>query len=360
MKSQKLKPIDPIGALKGRFPLLSLGELKSEATRIEETIQNTALASIINLFSQNKSFRPSGQSEFIFNDKLYKVNIGPSVSTPTIHICILNSLEPNCARTSSGAKTIPGIGYFNALDVEVPVTLKNHLPKLTEEIERIYSMSYAWLEEEFFRNIKELEEGFSEALYSHLRIALSASGKKELASKVWFSIFSEKNGYYAIDGSAIRQILNTLKGRKYISDQSPLGHIVELLGLSMPYNKSLSQFAITNSKYHEFSLKKAAYISDMKGVFKTEEQMVEGGAYAIFPLGAIGDRRLVAAFPSNLRDDLLPIFEENAKKFGEIYASETKNLKRHITKIQSSFKKMDYTELGGLIGGIIGGIFKNI
>ena len=67
MTSQKLKPVDPIGALNDRFPLLSLGELQSEAARIEEAIQNTALASIMHLFSQNKSFRPSGQSEFIFN-----------------------------------------------------------------------------------------------------------------------------------------------------------------------------------------------------------------------------------------------------------------------------------------------------
>jgi len=360
MTSQKLKPVDPIGALNDRFPLLSLGELQSEAARIEEAIQNTALASIMHLFSQNKSFRPSGQSEFIFNDKLYRINIGPLISTPSIHICILNSLDPTCARVSSGTRAIPGIGYFNELEVEVPTTLKNHLSKITEAIERVYLMSYAWLEEEFFRNIKELEEGFSEALYSHLRIALSASGKKELASKVWFSIFSQKNGYYAIDGSAIRQILNTLKSRKYSSEQSPLSHVVELLGLSMPYNKSLSQYAIAKSEYHEFSLKKAAYISDMQGIFKTEEQMVEGGAYAIFPLGSIGDRKLVAAFPSNLRDDLLPVFKENSKKFNAIYALETKSLKRHIIKIQSSFKKMDHAELGGLIGGIIAGIFKNI
>lgn len=360
MKQRMFSELDPITRLESRFPSPSLVELRIQSRAIEDEIQRLAAGSILRHFSGEKSFRAAGADEFLFNDKLYTVRAAAALGTPALQICVLNTLDPLAPKVSSGRHDIPGIGFFNAFEIEVPASLKSRLPALVDAVSVIYAASYTWLEEEFFRNIKQLEQGFSDALYRHLKIALAASARTELASRVWFSVFSQENGYYALDGAAISHILSTLKARRYVSSQSPLGHVVELLGLNMPFEKSLSSYAIRKASYHEFSLKKAAYISDMQGIFKTEEQMVEGGAYAIYPLGAIGERRLVAAFPSGLRDDLLPVFRANATRFEQIYARETGNLKRHIAKVQASYRKMEAAELGGLIGGILGGIFKNI
>ncbi|MFH1815944.1 MAG: hypothetical protein ABIF28_17515 [Pseudomonadota bacterium] len=360
MKHRMSGGIDAVGRLESFFPSPSLVELRISSRAIEDEIQTLAAESVALHFSKAKSFRSVGPDEFLFNDTLFSIRIAPALGATTLQVCVLNTLEPLVPKVSSGRQDIPGIGYFNAFEIEIPVALKSHLNALVEGVSVVYAASYTWLEEELFRNIKQLEHGFSDALYRHLKIALAASGHTALASKVWFSVFSDENGYYALNGAAIEQILSTLKARRYVSRQSPLGHVVELLGLNMPFEKSLSRFAIQKADYHEFSLKKAAYIADMQGIFKTEEQMVEGGAYAIYPLGAIGERRLVAAFPSGLRDALLPVFRANASHFEQIYAKETSNLKRHIAKVQASYRKMDASELGGLIGGILGGIFKNI
>ncbi|WP_232417889.1 hypothetical protein [Methyloversatilis thermotolerans] len=360
MKQRVFRDLDPVSRLEARFPSPSLVELRIHSTAIEDEIRRLAADSIPRHFACRKSFRAVAADEFLFNDTLYSVQIATSLRTPTLQICLLNTLDPQRDRVSSGLQVIHGIGFFNAFEIEIPAVLGSHLPALIDGVAVVYAASYTWLEEAFFRNIRELEQGFADALYRHLKIALSASGKTALASKVWFSVFSSENGYYALDGAAITQILDTLKARRYVSAQSPLGHVVELLGLNMPFEKSLSRHAIQKADYQEFSLRKAAYVSDMLGIFKTEEQMVEGGAYAIFPLGAIGERRLVAAFPSGLRDDLLPVFRMHAARFEDIYAKETSTLKRHIAKVQASYRKMDASELGGLIGGILGGIFKNI
>lgn len=360
MKSEVLIAQAAVEALQANFPDLSLAELRVQVKHIEAAIQASVVHAIVEYFSPQKSFRRTGADEFIFRDHLFEVRIASSIDIPTINICILKSDDPSGLRISSGINSISGVGYFNNFEIDSHSLLKSHLPGLVEVVSRIYKATYTWLEEELFKNIKTLETGFADALYRQLRITLGSHGKQALASKVWFSIFSEKNGYYAIDGKAIDQILIDLKRRRYSSKESPLSHAIELIDLHMPYGKSLSRIAIDSGKYMEFSLRKAAYVSDMTGIFKTEEQMVDGGGYGIFPLCSIGDRKLVAAFPSGLRDVLLPIFEDHKKKFEETYVRESSSLKRHISKVQASYRKMDATELGGLIGGIIGGIFKNI
>jgi len=349
-----------ISSLEKKYASISLGGLREQAQHIEDDIQAVVAASGIDYFSARKSFKAVGANEFIFDGKLYRLSIGAAVTSPSLHVCILNAMEPAGRLSSSGVRDISGVGYFNSFELQLPEALKGHIEPLSASITKIYKAAYTWLEEEFFKNIKALENGFADALYQHLRVPLCADGKIELASQVWFSIFSERNGFYALDGKAVTRILETLKLRRFSSELSPLSHLVSLIGLEMPYGKSLSKYAIAKSGYHEFSLKKAAYISDMGDIFKTEEQMTLGGAYAIFPLGSIGERKLVAAFPSSLKESLLPVFDANKKKFSEIYSRETKTLKRHLAKIQSSYRRLDTAELGGLIGGILGGIFKNL
>lgn len=349
-----------IAALEAKYSGLKLGGLREHAKGIESTVQDVVSFAVIKHFSGHKSFRHAGFNDFLFNGHLYRLNIGPAVAKPSLHVCLLNACDAKASLASSGTRGISGIGYFNEFELQLPTALKSHMDILVETIAKIYKASYTWLEEEFFRNIKELEKGFSDALYRYLRVVLSANGKQELATQVWFSIFSEKNGYYALDGKSIDRILSDLKLRRYSSDLSPLSHVIGLIGLDMPYEKSLSKYAIEKSAYHEFSLKKAAYVSDMGDIFKTEEQMTAGQGYAIFPLGTVGSRKLVAAFPSPLREPLLPVFEANARNFAQIYARESKALKLHVTKIQASYRRLDTAELGGLIGGILGGIFKNL
>lgn len=349
-----------IASLEAKYSAINLGGLREHAKSIESDIQAAVTSGIIKHFSENKSFKTAGATDFFFDGKLFRLSIGPAIAVPALHICILNATEPTKKLLSSGVREIHGVGYFSHFELQLPNVLKGHLEALCAIVTKVYKAAYTWIEEEFFKNVKALEQGFADALYRHLRVALSTSGKVDLASQVWFSIFSERNGFYALDGKSINQILETLKRRRYSSDLSPLSHMLGLIGLEMPYDKSLSKYAITGSRYQEFSLKKAAYVSDMGEIFKTEEQMTNGGAYAIFPLGCIGDRKLVAAFPSSLREHLLSVFEANKDRFAEIYARESKTLKRHLVKIQSSYRRLDTAELGGLIGGILGGIFKNL
>ncbi|TAK78462.1 MAG: hypothetical protein EPO12_12765 [Aquabacterium sp.] len=364
MEIERKSQTDPANALhfvlSAKYSGLTLGELRLQARQIEDDIRDVAQAEVINHFSQFASFRQlAAPREFFFRNKLYSVHVAGAVRNPMrLEVCILDVREPTGPTHAWGPKAFDGAGYFRDFDLQVPHALQGYAETVAEIVFQVYVAAYAWLEAELFKLVKAVEQGFADALYQYLRTVLNAEERGGLADRVWFSIFSEKSGYYALDGKAIEAILDVLKQRRYVSDLSPLSHVVSLIGLQMPSAKSLSMDAITSRRYTEYSLQKAAYVSDMSDIFKTEEQMTLGGAYAIFPLGAVGDQQLVAAFPSSLRDDLRPVFEKNREVFQLVYQQEVRSLKRHIARIQASFRRADRAEYAGMAGRFLSEVLK--
>jgi len=341
------------------YKWIALGELADKSKHIEDDIESFAITYILQYFSKLESFSNATETEFILNKQLYHIRHGPRLDKPSLEIFIINSSQPQITSIHRMVQ-IKRIGYFNSIELHVVAELAYTVDELQEIVSTIYKSAYAWLEESFFEKLSALERGFANALYRHLRTVLELEGKAELAKQVWFSVFSSKDGYYAIDGKAAEAILQTLKQRRFSSDYSPLFHIVKLLGLEMPFKKSLSKYVIADGQYKEFPLSNAEYIIDMAHIYKTEAQMTQGAAYAIFHITNIGDRNLVVSFPASLKSDLLPIFEESKNRLGEIYKNESRAMTNHVDRIRANFRRIDKTELGGFFGGIIGGIYKQI
>lgn len=345
--------------LERNYSDIGLGVLAEYSKAIEMNIENLVVKLIWEFFTSLENFAKLSFREFQFNGSLYEIRAGASVNTPELEIWVLTSSSIDSV-PASDSRTIPGAGYYKSFSISVPKELSVYLSELGSIIHAAYSSAYVWQEDCFFRGLAELEKGFTEKLYSSLRMALAPSGKSELAEKIWFSIFSEKNGYYALDSKAAEGILARLKERKYISEFSPIYHVCKLIGLEMPYQKSFSKYSIESNRYKDFTLSKAAYVSDMSHIYKTEEQMVNNSGYAIFPIATVGDRKLVVSFPANLKSDLIGTLEAQKEDLSEIYKKEVKIMGKHISKIKSSYHRMDSSELGGFIGGMIGGIYNNL
>ncbi|MDO9005098.1 MAG: hypothetical protein Q7V20_16765 [Aquabacterium sp.] len=353
---------DPVNAvyraLSSKYAGITLGGLMKNAQAIEDEIKDIVYAGILNYFSEFSSFRMAGNHEFFFNGQLYLISFQNLSTEPRLEICILDVRKSAINLCSTGVKEFNGAGFYSGFELQTASALKHHVEPIADAVQKIYKAAYAWLETEMFRLIKEVEKGFVGALYQYLQTILQPEGKADLAKDIWFSVFSDKVGFYALDGKSLDKILSILKERKYRSEKSPATHLLGLIGLEMPSKKSLSMNAITRNEYCEYSLLKAAYVSDMSDIFKTEEQMTKGGAYAICPLGSVGDQQLVAAFPSTLKSVLKPIFEKNEPNFREVYKKEAKALLKHVKHIQASYRRVDSAEYAGIVGNLAGSFFK--
>jgi len=338
--------------LEANYSGISLGVLAEQSKNIERDIENLTVQLIYEYFSitddcsKNHYFK-----QFAVNSNLYEIKSGARIKDPILEIWILDAIDKNIEFTSGG-KSIFGVGYYQSFEIHIPKKLTSHIGELESLVHAVYLSSYRWMEECLFNNLAKLEKGFTQKLYGFLRTYLDNKGKVYLAEKIWFSIFSEKDGYYSLDSKAVTEVLKTLKKRNFNSEFSPIYHVAKLIGLEMPYQKSFSKISIETNGYKDFQLNKAAYISDMSHIYKTEEQMVENGGYAIFPITTIGNRKLVASFPATLKNEICPILEVINDDLSSLYKKETKLMAKHITKIKSSYNRMSYSELGSFCGGL--------
>ena len=128
----------------------------------------------------------------------------------------------------------------------------------------------------------------------------------------------------------------------------------------MPYGVSFSREAVQKNDYAEFSLPRAAYVSDMIDIVKTEEQMTKNSDYAIFPIIREGKLKLVAGFPSANRAEVLPIIRSHQKELSKIFIAEMNGLKKHLKNLKSNFTRMSFSDAGDFVGGMLGGLLKSM
>jgi len=132
-----------------------------------------------------------------------------------------------------------------------------------------------------------------------------------------------------------------------------------VLRLQMPTQDSLSAQAIRAKQYREFELEKASYVSDMPAVYVTEEQMTQGDAYAIFPIGAIDDHQLVAAFPAGLQAQLRPVLERNKDQLLKLYRQQFKPMHKHFKRVSRSIALGDMNGTAAMAGSFVGAAIKS-
>lgn len=343
--------------LESRYGDLSLGDLAANAANIEETIATQALHLAFTDLAKRASKSNAVERELELGGHLYRVNCVPDVCAPILRFAVIDVMNFELT-FAVASRTIEGIGLFASIELQVPKRLQHHLGALADLVAATYRTAYQWLGACVSRNMSELETRFAEDLYDLLRVTLDVAGKRDLAQRVWFSIFSEDDGYYALDREAVTSMFDVLRQRRINSPSSPMLHGLALLSLTMPLQKSLSQHAIADRKYREFQLEETPYSKDMNLVLKTEQQLTLNTKYAIFPIARIADRELVASFPATLTSELLPVLTANRDALAAQYSARSTAMRRHIKRVKASFRRADGQSLAGMAGSLLGAFYR--
>jgi hypothetical protein len=344
-----------------RYECEELAELDAQMPAIEAEIKAHALHAVVHALAPGAArplLTPAGHT-FQREGRLYHLMAAPSAKRPELQICVQPMTQATVSFKDGDCASIDAPGYFRSVQISVPQELAGLVVDLTELVRAIFATGYTWLEGLFFRLVGQLAKDFSDALYRHLRTALAPSGHTELAQQVWFSVFGPQKGVYALNLHAVEAIVEQLKARKFSAPQSPLTLMMKVLRLQMPTQDSLSAQAIRAKQYREFELEKASYVSDMPAVYVTEEQMTQGDAYAIFPIGAIDDHQLVAAFPAGLQAQLRPVLERNKDQLLKLYRQQFKPMHKHFKRVSRSIALGDMNGTAAMAGSFVGAAIKS-
>jgi hypothetical protein len=342
------------------FRALDIVSIAAESGRIEDEIRGLLHREIFDyLCNSYPSFRAVSTDHFKVNTIMYQLEFGRLVGRPNLEVWIRPTEGPNAGPLEKEIN-LDGWGYYTRVSVVVSSNLKSNFGRICEVIKLVYDTSYGWLEETMLQKLNERKNECAVALYNYLRVVFRTESKDFLANNIWFGVFSDEKGCYLLDRDSSTHILDILSERKYRSEKSPMYHLLHLIGSITPYEKAISRLAIQENKCVDFPLPRAAYMSDDLDLFKTEEQMVQGGKYSLYPLSVNKKIRLVAAFPTIYKKDILPILKRHRSEISRIYESQIRSVDKLIRLLQKQFGKANWSQIGEFVGGVMGGFGKTV
>lgn len=346
--------------LENSYSQLDIGSLAIKAMPIETVIQGLMHKALLDYFAFSfRTFVNLPDNFFIIRNLMYQIRYGQRIDSPVLEVRILPK-EYSSNNFLEAEVQLDGGGYFTKVFVAVNSNLKPHFNRICQLIQLIYETSYQWLIEILLKKLSELETSGSIPLYNYIRVIFKAESKSFMANKIWLGVFTEDNGYYLLDKDTSKHILELLNKREYRSTKSPVYHLLHLIGLIMPYEKSASRHAIQENKPIDFPLSKVAYISDDFDLMKTEEQMVQGGMYSVYVISGTKKIRLVAGFPTSYKSEILPLLKKHQNEIAAIYEAQLRNLEKYIGLLRKNFAHINWSQIGDFIGGLMGGFTKSL
>jgi ribosomal protein S17E len=357
-KAQTIK--DVFFHLEKSYSQLEIGSLSEQVMSIETTIQGLMHKALLDYFAFSfRTFVNLPDNFFRVKNQMYQIRYGQRVDKPVLEVWILPK-EYSASNFLEAEVQLDSGGYFTQVFVAANSTLKSHFSRICELIQLIFETSYQWLTELLLKKLSELQMGGSIALYNYIRVVFKAESKAFFANKIWLGVFTEDKGYYLLDKDTSKHVLELLNRREYRSTKSPIYHLLHLTGLIMPYEKSVSRHAIQENKPIDFPLRKVAYISDDLDLLKTEEQMVQGGMYSLYPISVSKKLRLVAGYPTRYKSEILPILEKHQNEISSIYEAQLRNIEKYINLLSKNFARINWSQIGDFVGGLIGGFTKSL
>ena len=345
---------------------LKFTEFALKVTEIEESIQHIGLESIMNYLQFSfKSFFRLPDHRFRLKFGIYNLRAGPRVDVPAIIYMIQNERSDPNEKILKKEIYISGWGYYTKIFISIPIEFSKHFSNICSILEIVYESSYEWLKGTLLNNLSELDITCSTALYKFIRVLFTGERKSELAKNVWFGVYEDDGGYYLLDKDSATNIFAKLKDRKFRSDKSPAFHILNLIGVKTPYEKSITKQAIEIEKAEkgrslDVILPKVAYASDQPYYLKVEEQMVDGEIMTLYPLSGDKKYKFAMCFPTRLKKDILPSIKRNQRIIGEIFYSNVDSVKKYMDLLKKNFRNIDWGIMGEFTGGLITGATKAI
>lgn len=339
---------------------LDIGSLATKAMLIEGEIQGLMHKALLDYFESSfRTFVNLPDSFFTIRNLMFQIRYGQRIDRPILEVRILPKEYSSNASLEDEIQ-LDGCGYFTTVVIAADSNLKSHFNRICQLIKLIYETSYQWLIENLLKKLNELEINGSVPLYNYIRVVFKTESKAFLANKIWLGVFTEDKGYYLLDKDTSKHVLELLEKREYRSTKSPAYHLLHLIGLIMPYDKSASRHAIQENKPIDFELSKVAYISDDFDLMKTEEQMVQGGMYSVYVISGTKNMRLVAGFPTRYKSEILPVLEKHQNEIAVLYETQLQNLERYIQLLRKNFAHINWSQIGDFIGGLMGGFTKSL
>jgi len=342
------------------FSSIPIGQLSEFTELIELRIKEKVKEVAINYLSENirEIKLINDGNKFILNGITYQIIIGERDILEPEKICIaILELNPKFIGTNRVKLNfkIDGIGKYTKGELIVSTISNIFIDQLSSLIIAVYKTSYNWLFEFFRKKLLELETELSIELYSYLRNILSSIENRSANEYILFLVKNEDKAFTIVDRISGEKSILKIKENHFKGLFSPAQLYSHFLTTIIPFGVSNMKLAISLGNCVDVDIRKSKYFGDYPYFLVAMEKFWKSQFVSFFPIFRDGEKFLVAAFPSQMKEEILPILISHTPKLADIF-NRHKNRARSVYR-QLVNKTRDF-RLARISGEFVGGVLK--
>lgn len=303
--------------------------------QVEEYLQKLAyrlsLKDLNNYSAEIGAYHTTSPSEyFTFDGNIYQLKIVEYPTDNSVLSLIIQSTNPEKANFIRKATTVKfeSLGRFNEIRVSTDEIFYSVQTVLAETVQCVFESGYRWLAEYIRLSLDKIRSCTTVDVYSHIRKVLP----EHIARQVWLYAIIEKNGIYIPDAVAFNSALNAASERKFLFKESPLELVADFSTRLTEFDKVFSKIAIAEDKSVVGNISSADYAGS--GIELAEKAIYQSNQFIIQPLVREGRTLLTAAYPSDIRQHVEVVLENERERIRQIIVSNESTFRNALKKIK--------------------------
>lgn len=230
--------------------------------------------------------------------------------------------------------------------------------KISHFISSVFDTAYAWFIGEKFKAVFENEKiSIAKEIFSRIK---SVIPNEEIWPKIWFGAITKEQGIYLLDHEVVNKALEKLKPGSSVLSISPYALLSEFINTTLPFEKMMAKDAIgCGDASIDVKLTDASYIEEESAYLRAEIDIYGSEYISIYPLIREGKYKLVACFPTNYKEQIIPVLENNQTAFIDHFHNSKKKINKCLSILTKRESNYPLAQMGEFLGGFVKGAISN-
>ena len=244
----------------------------------------------------------------------------------------------------------PSLLRTQAATVHLPPQLMVYQDEVASVASDMISASSTWFERRLMSSLKIAETDVISSLYTYFR-SLLPTGLQ--ATPIWFSAASRRHGHYVLDPGVAAGMLPDLVASADTLSSAPAACVAAFLNAAVPVEQTFAVEVVKSGACLDIDFKLARYKENLTALQLSEIAVFGGTAASAFPIYSDGSTYLIAAFPTQLKDQLLPILENAKGELARRFVQARSPIDRAFRRLVMRGARLSPSDLGEFTGALL-------
>jgi hypothetical protein len=251
----------------------------------------------------------------------------------------------------------PSLLRTQAATVHLPSKLIAYQDEVVSVASDMILAGSTWFEGRLMSSLRIAETDVISSLYTYFRSLLPTPLQ---ATPIWFSAASRRHGHYVLDPGVVAGMLPDLVASADTLSSAPASCVAAFLNAAVPVEQTFAVEVVKAGVCLDIDFKLARYKDNLTALQLSEIAIFGGTAASAFPIYTDGSTYLIAAFPTELKDELLPILESAKTELARRFVQARSPIDRAFRRLVMRGARLSPSDLGEFTGALLASVASSL